>query len=88
MARYAAEGVRVVLVCATRGEEGEVLNPRMEQPGILERMPEIREAELTRLAEHRIQVPCSTDPLLTPISTVVPPRETSRLVGARARIRP
>jgi mycothiol S-conjugate amidase len=46
MARYADEGVRVVLVCATRGEEGDILNPRMDQPGIKERMPEIREAEL------------------------------------------
>jgi mycothiol S-conjugate amidase len=46
MARYADEGVRVVLVCATRGEEGEILNPRMERPGIVERMAEIREAEL------------------------------------------
>lgn len=46
MARYAEEGVKVVLVCATRGEEGEILNPRMDQPGIIERMPEIREAEL------------------------------------------
>ena len=46
MARYAQEGVRVVLVCATRGEEGDILNPRMDQPGIKERMAELREAEL------------------------------------------
>jgi mycothiol S-conjugate amidase len=46
MARYAAEGVRVVLVCATRGEEGEILNARMDRPGIKERMAEIRVAEL------------------------------------------
>jgi mycothiol S-conjugate amidase len=46
MARYAKEGVRVVLVCATRGEEGDILNPRMDQPGIKERMAELREAEL------------------------------------------
>ena len=46
MARYAKEGVRVVLVCATRGEEGDILNPRMDKPGIKERMTEIREAEL------------------------------------------
>jgi mycothiol S-conjugate amidase len=46
MARYANEGVRVVLVCATRGEEGDILNPRMDRPGIKERMAEIREAEL------------------------------------------
>ncbi len=46
MARYAAQGARVVLVCATGGEEGEILNPRMDRPGIQERMPEIRKAEL------------------------------------------
>jgi mycothiol S-conjugate amidase len=46
MAKYAAEGVRVVLVCCTRGEAGDVLNPRMDRPGIKERMAEIREAEL------------------------------------------
>lgn len=46
MARYAAEGARVILVCATRGEAGEILNPRMDRPGITERMAEIREAEL------------------------------------------
>ena len=46
MARYADEGVRVVLVCCTGGEEGDILNPRMDQPGIKERMAEIRKAEL------------------------------------------
>lgn len=46
MARYADEGVRVVLVCATDGAEGEILNPRMDQPGIMDRMVELRKAEL------------------------------------------
>lgn len=46
MAKYASEGVRVVLLCCTRGEEGDILNPRMDKPGIKEKMPEIREAEL------------------------------------------
>ena len=46
MALYASDGVRVVLLCATRGEEGDILNPTMDQPGIKERMPELREAEL------------------------------------------
>jgi mycothiol S-conjugate amidase len=46
MARYAAAGVRVVVVCATRGEEGDVLNPRMDKPGIKERMADLRQAEL------------------------------------------
>ena len=46
MARYASEGARVVLVCATGGEEGDILNPRMDRPGIKERMAELRKAEL------------------------------------------
>ena len=46
MARYAEEGVRVALVCATDGAEGEILNPRMDKPGIKERMVELRKAEL------------------------------------------
>jgi mycothiol S-conjugate amidase len=46
MALYAGKGVRVVLVCATRGEEGDILNPRMDREGIKERMAEIRVAEL------------------------------------------
>ncbi len=46
MARYSAEGVRVVLVCATRGEEGDILNPRMDREGIRDEMAEIRVAEL------------------------------------------
>jgi mycothiol S-conjugate amidase len=46
MARYADSGVRVVLVCATGGEEGDILNPRMDRPGIKERMKELRAAEL------------------------------------------
>ncbi len=46
MAKYADGGVRVVLMCATRGEEGEILNPRMDRPGIKDQMAEQREAEL------------------------------------------
>jgi len=46
MAKYAADGVRVVLVCCTGGEEGDILNPAMDKPGIKENMLEIRKAEL------------------------------------------
>ena len=42
MARYADQGVRVVVVTCTGGEAGEILNPAMDQPGVLERMPELR----------------------------------------------
>ena len=46
MARYADEGVRVSLVCATGGEEGDILNPRMDRPGVKERIAELRREEL------------------------------------------
>ena len=46
MARYAAEGARVILVCATGGEEGEIINPRMDRPGIKDQLPDLRKAEL------------------------------------------
>jgi mycothiol S-conjugate amidase len=46
VARYHASGVRTVLVTATGGEEGDILNPAMDQPGVKERMPEIRAREL------------------------------------------
>lgn len=46
MARYAHEGAHVGLICATDGAAGDILNPRMDKPGIKERMVEIRKAEL------------------------------------------
>jgi mycothiol S-conjugate amidase len=46
MARYARDGVRVHVLCATGGEEGEILNPRMDKPGILDNIAELRMAEL------------------------------------------
>jgi mycothiol S-conjugate amidase len=50
VARYHAEGVRCVLVCCTGGEEGDVLNPAMNRPDVIERLPEIRAQELERSA--------------------------------------
>jgi mycothiol S-conjugate amidase len=50
VAKYHAEGVRCVLVCCTGGEEGEVLNPAMNRPDVVERLPEIRAQELERSA--------------------------------------
>jgi len=43
LAKYAAEGVRVVLACATRGEAGEISDPSL---GTREQLAEIREREL------------------------------------------
>jgi mycothiol S-conjugate amidase len=50
VARYHAQGVRTVLVTCTGGEEGDILNPAMDQPGVRERLPEIRRQELDRAA--------------------------------------
>jgi mycothiol S-conjugate amidase len=50
VAKYHAEGVRSVLVCCTGGEEGEILNPAMNNRETLEHLPEVRAAELARAA--------------------------------------
>ena len=51
VARYAAEGVRTVLVCCTGGEEGDILNPAMDRPEVRADLPAVRAAELARAAE-------------------------------------
>ena len=51
VARYHAEGVHTVLVTCTGGEEGDILNPAMDQPGIRDRLPEVRREELDRAAQ-------------------------------------
>ena len=51
MARYAKEGYRVSVVTCTDGAAGEILNPAMDRPGVLERMVEIRQEELERALE-------------------------------------
>ena len=51
LARYADEGVRTVVVTCTGGEAGDILNPAMDQPGMLERMPELRRQELAKALE-------------------------------------
>jgi mycothiol S-conjugate amidase len=51
LARYADEHVRTVVVTCTGGEAGEILNPAMDQPGNLERMPELRRQELAKALE-------------------------------------
>ena len=53
LARYGADAaVRVILVCATRGEAGEISNPELATP---ERLGEVREQEL-RCACQTLQV--------------------------------
>ncbi len=46
LARYAMEGVETALVCATRGESGEILDPDLDPEEARPRLGEIREAEL------------------------------------------
>lgn len=46
VAKYTAEGVHTVLVCATGGEEGDILNPAMERPEVRARLAEVRLEEL------------------------------------------
>ncbi len=46
IARYHADGVHTVLVTCTGGEQGDILNPAMDTPGVKERMTEIRRGEL------------------------------------------
>ncbi len=48
LARYAAEGVQVALVCATRGEVGEISDPALATPDDL---GSVREAELRAACE-------------------------------------
>ena len=46
VAKYAAEGIRGVLVCCTGGEEGDILNPAVDTPEVREQPLEVRMAEL------------------------------------------
>src|SRR3712207_9059771 len=51
MAKYVAEGVRVMVATCTGGERGSVLNPALDRPGVGERLPEIRRDEMARARE-------------------------------------
>lgn len=49
-AYYVARGARVMVVSCTGGEEGEILNPRMDSPENWARMPELRRQEMAAAA--------------------------------------
>lgn len=49
-ARYAAEGIRTVLVCCTRGEEGKIRDPDLDPIEAKGRLGAIREGELVAAA--------------------------------------
>lgn len=51
IARYDAEGVHTVLVCATDGAAGDILNPAMDKPEVKDNLPEVRMGELARATE-------------------------------------
>ena len=51
IARYAAEGVHTVLVCATDGAAGDILNPAMDKPEVKDNLPKVRMEELARATE-------------------------------------
>lgn len=50
VSRYVHDGVRAVLVTATGGEAGDILNPAMDKPGVLENLKAVREEELAAAA--------------------------------------
>ncbi len=50
VARYVDEGVGATLVCCTGGERGEVINPAMKRPEIIDNLIEVRRLELEESA--------------------------------------
>jgi len=51
LARYAAEGHRVLVVTLTGGERGDVLNPAMDTPDVREHLADVRRQEMVKAAE-------------------------------------
>ena len=51
VAKYVAEGHEAFLVCATGGEAGDILNPVMDRPEIVDNLPAVRVAELNKSVE-------------------------------------
>lgn len=51
MARYVSEGNQVMVVTCTGGERGDILNPAMDKPGVLENITSIRRDEMAKAIE-------------------------------------
>ncbi|GAA2654735.1 mycothiol conjugate amidase Mca [Paractinoplanes durhamensis] len=51
MAKYVAEGVKVLVATCTGGERGSVLNPKMDRPEVLADITNIRRAEMAEARE-------------------------------------
>lgn len=51
MARYVAEGARVLVETCTGGELGSILNPAMDRPDVIADLPAVRRREMARAAQ-------------------------------------
>jgi len=49
--RYADSGVHTTLVCCTGGEAGDILNPAMDRPEVVDNLEQVRRDELKLAAE-------------------------------------
>ena len=48
MAKYIADGAKVLVATCTGGERGSVLNPKMDRPEVLADIANIRRAEMAK----------------------------------------
>jgi mycothiol S-conjugate amidase len=57
VARYFEEGVRTVLVCCTGGEEGDLQNPSLREPGEIfhNLTPEAEKALMAEVRPHELR---------------------------------
>ena len=98
LARYAADGVNVALVCATRGEVGEIADDSLATP---ETLSQVREQELRNAADalgvgevvflsYRDSGMAGTDDNDNPAALVNAPEDevVSQLVGVIRRLKP
>jgi LmbE family N-acetylglucosaminyl deacetylase len=98
IAYYARQGTHITLVCATRGEAGEISDPSLATP---ETLPQVREAELRCASDilgidelifldHRDSGMAGTPENENPAAFMNIPAETvvARLVGIIRRLRP
>lgn len=52
LARYREEGIHTILVTATRGEEGEIVDPEMDPDEVRPKLGDVRVAELEQACRH------------------------------------
>ncbi|MER8154513.1 mycothiol conjugate amidase Mca [Streptomyces sp. NPDC094472] len=100
LAKYAAEGVEVLVVTCTGGERGEVLNPALDRPGVRENLAAIRRAEMVEarrilgVRQHFLGfvdsgLPAPGEPLPEGCFALAPLEEAAgRLVGLIRSFRP